>query len=125
VGAACDMDSPHTSWGAFSPLIRSTRGEPVNSRNQVCLVLKSFSLSREDDGARRPNNSYSRQIITTVAVRGTVTARNIHHSLATVKIPACPSKNAMPKKLETADVGRKIIVKAAMAFIEELSFLVS
>jgi hypothetical protein len=31
----------------------------------------------------------------------------------------------MPKKLETTDASREIIVEAAMAFIEELSFLVS
>jgi hypothetical protein len=58
-------------------------------------------------------------MISTVAVRGTITAGNIHHSLVTFEIPACPSKNAMPKKLETAAAGRKIIVKVAMVFFEE------
>lgn len=31
----------------------------------------------------------------------------------------------MPKQLETADAGRKTIVRMAIAFIDELSFLVS
>jgi hypothetical protein len=58
-------------------------------------------------------------MVSTVAVRGTITAGNIHHSLVTFEIPACPSKNALPKKLENADAGRKIIVKVAMVFFEE------
>lgn len=35
------------------------------------------------------------------------------------------SKNVIPKKLETVDAGRKIMVSRAMAFIDELSFFVS
>lgn len=39
--------------------------------------------------------------------------------------PSALSKKAMPKKLDTADAGRKIMVSAAIDFMEALSFFVS
>ena len=60
-----------------------------------------------------------------MTVIGSVAARNNHQLPVTVSTPPWPLKNAIPKKLETAVAGRKIIVKAAIVFIAALSFLVS
>ena len=65
------------------------------------------------------------QIRKSMTVIGIVAARKSHQSGVTVSSPPCPLKNAMPKKLETAVAGKKIIVRAAIVFIAALSFFVA
>ena len=115
--------------------------DPLNNLSKLCLLgvfpiglgFLDLNLTASNALVRNwPILPTARKILSQEAhsinkmtVIGSVAARNNHQSPVTVSTPPWPLKNAMPKKLETAVAGRKIIVKAAIVFIAALSFLVS